>query len=59
MRIRFKKACVFAGHRRVVGMHTNARHKEAMDLIERGLAEPYLGEYPPRKKMKINLNELK
>lgn len=59
MRIIFKKACVFARHKRKVGMITNARQKEATDLIERGLADPYLGEYPPRTKSKINLKDLK
>lgn len=59
MRVIFKKACVFARHKRVVGMITNARDKEAKDLIEQGLADPYLGEYPPRNKMKFNLKDLK
>lgn len=59
MRIVFKRSCHFSGHRRTVGMISNARHKEANDLIERGLADPYLGEYPPRRKMKINLKDLK
>lgn len=40
-------------------MITNARDKEAKDLIEQGLADPYLGEYPPRNKMKFNLKDLK
>lgn len=59
MRLIFIRACVFARHRRVVGMITTAREKEAKDLIERGLADPYLGEYPPRRKVKINLKDLK
>lgn len=59
MRVYFKKACVFASHRRVVGMITTVRHNDAKDLIERGLADPYLGEYPPRGKMKFNLKDLK
>lgn len=59
MRVIFKRACVFAGHRRVVGMITTTREKETKDLIERGLVDPYLGEYPPRRKLKINLKDLK
>jgi hypothetical protein len=50
---------MFAGHKRVVGMITTARLKEATDLIDRGLADQYTGEYPPRGKRKINLKDLK
>jgi hypothetical protein len=43
----------------VVGMITNAREKEANDLIDRGLANQYIGEYPPQNKTRINLKDLK
>lgn len=59
MRIIFKKSCFWARHRRVVGMITNAREKEANDLIDRGLANQYIGEYPPQNKTRINLKDLK
>lgn len=60
MRIIFKKACVFNGHKRVVGMITNVvDQKKLNDLLERGLAEQYNGEYPPTKKTKYNLKKLR
>lgn len=58
MRIIFKKACVFNRHKRVVGNITTVKNEIANDLIEKGIAIEYKGEYPPKAKTKVNLKDL-
>jgi len=59
LRIIFTKRCFFNRHKRVVGNITTVRQDIADSLIDKGLAEQYKGEYPPKKKTKINLKDLK
>lgn len=55
----FTKACVYNRYKRKVGNITTLLEKDAAKAIKDGIVKPYTGDYPPKKKTKINLNELK
>jgi hypothetical protein len=55
MKVCFIRA--FEGWR--VGHRAQMRTGKAMDLIERKIAIEYTGEWPPRKKTKFNLKDLR
>jgi hypothetical protein len=58
-RIYFTKSCVHNRHKMVVGNILVVNDKVANDLKARGLADEYKGQYPPKKKIKFNLKDLK
>jgi hypothetical protein len=55
MRIRLLKSWTHYGKKYPVNQIINTTEK----LVEQGIAEPYNGPYPPRKKVKMNLRDLK
>lgn len=55
MKIVFVKSINFNGSKRFVGMVTRVTDGKGRDLIEKGIAEEYSGEYPPKSKVKTNL----
>jgi len=59
IRIIFIKACEFNKRKRVVGNITTVIESKAEELFSKQLAREYTGEYPPKRKTKINLKDLK
>lgn len=59
MKVIFTKACNFNGHKRVVGNITILYKDKLEEAFRLGVAKPYDGIFPPKKKTKINLKDLK
>jgi hypothetical protein len=60
MIIQFKRACAIGEVKFKVGHIGKIDETIATDLIQRGKADQYKGQYPPKKgtKMKFNLKQL-
>lgn len=54
MMVVFKKSHVFNGRRRFIGSKTRVTEDKGRELIEKNIAEIYLGEWPPKSKTKTN-----
>lgn len=59
MRIRLLRAWIHSIKKFPIGTVLRVHNSEAKKKIMRGEAEEYKGEYPPKKKMKMNLSTIK
>jgi DNA topoisomerase IA len=59
MRVILKKSVVILGRRQPVATVMVVTREKAMKLFHNGEAEEYKGQFPPKKKHRLNLSQLK